>query len=530
MVSLLAEIVGGLGLFFVGMWLVSENLKSLSTRRVREKIASYWLTNRYTAFAYGVLAGGVTQSTVALTFITIGILRANLTTTERAFPFVVGSNIGVASLVLFVSFSIDAAALYSLGLASLLMLNGRVARYRSMGAVLFGVALVFIGLGMIKGSAGSLSAEPWFGEMLSLLGSSLWISFILACILTFVVQSSVAVMVFAISMAAAGLFVPESVIMTIYGAGLGSSLTTLALSVRLKGVSRRLAMFQAMFNVISCLVFVPMLYIEIWTGIPLMKALVTSVPMESGAQLALLALLTDVFTGIVLMVAMPPVVAFFTRRWPEAQEDSVSQAAYIHSRGHDDVVTALELADLEQQRVISIFPAYLDSVRRGTANDSLRNSVKQLLGEVSDFLDLVRTRHPGHEIENISSMLTRQRLLVWLEQELVDLCVGLDRLPNDAATGRLRDSLLEGIDTVVQSIVEGLISKEPDDWAIIIQLTGDRSDLLRRIRSRYISAETYLGEAAQADILSVTNTATEIFFLLSRLTEEIHPLQVSRVS
>lgn len=527
MVSLLGEIIGGLGLFLVGMWLVSESIKSLSTRRIRERIASFWLTNRFTAFSYGLLAGSVTQSTVALTFITIGILRANLTTTERAFPFVVGSNIGVASLVFFVSFSIDVAALYALGVASLIMLSNRAIRYRSFGTVLFGVALVFVGLGMIRGATGSLSAEPWFEEFLPLLGSSLWVAFILACMLTFVVQSSVVIMVFAISMTAAGLFAQEQVMMIIYGAGLGSSLTTLVLSVRLTGVSRRLAMFQVMFNVVSCLAFVPMLYIELWTGIPLMKALISSVPLFPGGQLALLAFLTDAFTGIALMIAMPLVVAFYTRRWQTTEEDSVSQVVYIHSRGHDDAATALELASREQLRVIPIFSWYLDSVRHGTVNDSLRNSVKQLLEEIDDFLDLVITQHPGHETEEVNSMLTRQRLVVWLEEGFWDLCEGLNRLPDDVSTGRLRHSLLEGIDAVVQSIVHGLTSNEPGDWEIIIQLTGDRSELLGRIRNRYVSHETSMREATQADILAVTNTATEIFFLLSLLTREIHPYQVS---
>lgn len=523
MASLLGEVIGGLGLFFVGMWLVSENLKSLSTRHIREKIAAYWLNNRFAAFTYGLLAGGVTQSTVALTFITIGLLRANLTTSERAFPFVVGSNIGVASLVFFVSLNIEVAALYSLGVASLIMLSDRVVKYRSVGTVLFGVALVFIGLGMIKGSAGSLTTEPWFESFLQLLGNSLWISFVLACILTFVVQSSVAVMVFSISMAVTGLFMPESVMMSIYGAGLGSSLRTLILSARFSGVSRRLAMFQAMFNVVSCLVFVPMLYIEIWTGIPLMKAAISSVPLETGGQLALLAFVTDVFTGVTLMVAMPLVVAFYTRRWPATEEDSASQLAFIHSRAHDDVVTALELADLEQRRVLAFFSSYLDAVRRGLDGDSLRSPVKALLGEIDDFLDTVRKKHPGHGMEGISSMLTRQRLIVWLEEEFGDLCDGLDRLPNDAATSSLRDSLIEGIDVFVQTIMEGMTSNDPDDWRVITQLTGDRSQMLRDIRARYISAETSLSEAAQADILAVTNTATEIFFLLSRLTREMHP-------
>lgn len=524
---LVGEIVGGLGLFFVGMWLVSENLKSLSTRRIRERVASNWLNSRFTAFIYGLLAGGVTQSTVALTFITVGILRANLTTTDRAFPFVIGSNIGVASLVFWVSFSIEIAARYALGVASLVMLSDRAARYRSIATVLFGVALVFIGLAMLKASTGSLSTEPWFEELLQLLGGSLWISFFLACILAFIIQSSVAVMVFGISMAAVGLFTLEQVMMIIYGGALGSSLTTLVLSARMSGVSRRLAMFQTMFNVVSCLIFVPMLYIEIWTGAPLMKALISSVPLETGGQLALLALLTDAFTGIVLIAAMPLVVDFYSRRWPATEEDDISQVAYIHSRGHADVTTALELAALEQRRVITVFSSYLDSVRQGTVNESLRNSVRHLLGEIDDFLDLVRTRHPGHEIEGVSSMLTRQRLIVWLEEEFGEFCEGLNRLPDDKATDRLRYALLEGIDTVVQSLVEGLTSNESEDWKIAVQLTGDRSELLRRIRSRHISDETSLSEASQADVLTVTNTAAEIFFLLSRLTLEMRPMRAS---
>ncbi len=525
MFALLGEVAGGLGLFFVGMWLVSENLKSLSNRRIREKIASYWLTTRVAAFGYGVLAGVVTQSTVALTFIVIGILRANLITTERAFPFIVGANIGVASLVFFVSFSIEVAALYSLGVASLVMLSDRAIRYRSVGTVLFGVALVFVGLGMIKGSAGGLSAEPWFEESVSLLGDPLWISFFLACVLAFVIQSSVAVMVFAISMAAAGLVPPEPVIMIIYGANLGSSCTTLILSANMSGVSRRLAMFQFMFNIVSCVVFVPMLYIEIWTGLPLMKALVSSVPLEIAGQLALLAVLTDVLTGIALMAVMPLAVSLFSRRWPATQEDDMSQLAYIHSRSHADVSTALELAAMEQRRVIAAFSSYLDSVRQGTGSASLRDSVRHLLREIGDFLDLVRTRHPDHEIEGVNSMLTRHRLMVWLEEEFGDLCEILERLPDDEDAGRLRDGLLEGIDAVVQSIVEGLTSKEQEDWAMVVHITSDRSELMRRIRGRYISNETSVSDTVRADFLTATNTAAEIFFLLSRLTQEMDPVR-----
>ena len=54
-----------------------------------------------------------------------------------------------------------------------------------------------------------------------------------------------------------------------------------------------------------------------------------------------------------------------------------------------------------------------------------------------------------------------------------------------------------------------------------MQLTGDRSELLRRIRDDYITTNAPVSDSIQAGILDVTNTAGEIFFLFSRLTQEM---------
>ena len=59
-------IVGGFGLFILGMWLLTENLRSLASRRLR-RAASRWTANRFSALLWGCLAGGITQSMSALT-------------------------------------------------------------------------------------------------------------------------------------------------------------------------------------------------------------------------------------------------------------------------------------------------------------------------------------------------------------------------------------------------------------------------------------------------------------------------------
>ena len=81
--------------------------------------------------------------------------------------------------------------------------------------------------------------------------------------------------------------------------------------------------------------------------------------------------------------------------------------------------------------------------------------------------------------------------------------------------------MVEGIDTVTLVIIDGLISRKPGDWSIAMQLVGDRSELLHRIRSDYTSLDTPMSDAIQANIIKATNTAGEIFFLFSRLTQEM---------
>ena len=87
MIEALGGLLGGLGMFFVGMWLLSESLKRLATRRLRV-IAANWVPNRYAALGWGALAGGIIQSMTAMTFIAVSLLRANLVTPERTLTFV----------------------------------------------------------------------------------------------------------------------------------------------------------------------------------------------------------------------------------------------------------------------------------------------------------------------------------------------------------------------------------------------------------------------------------------------------------
>ena len=153
--------------------------------------------------------------------------------------------------------------------------------------------------------------------------------------------------------------------------------------------------------------------------------------------------------------------------------------------------------------------------------DTLGNSVRPLMAEIDDFLTEARLRYPIHEIEAVNSILVQQRLIVWLEEQFAELCTELNQLPRGEAAGQLRNVLIEGIDAVVLVMADGLANPDPELRLTANQITGDRSELFRRVRNDYILRVTSSGDAVQASILKATNTAGEIFCLFSRLAQNM---------
>ena len=95
MIEVLGGILGGVGLLFFGMWLLSENLKTVVGPRLR-MLASRLADNRFAAFGWGTLAGAITQSSPAVTFITISMLRSGLISAKQGYPIALGAQMGVA--------------------------------------------------------------------------------------------------------------------------------------------------------------------------------------------------------------------------------------------------------------------------------------------------------------------------------------------------------------------------------------------------------------------------------------------------
>ena len=513
--------VGGLGLFIVGMWLLTENLKTLASRRLR-RAASRWTANRFSALAWGALAGGVTQSMTAFTFIVVSILRSGMITVRGALALVIGGCVGVTFLVLIVTFDVKLVSLYVLGIAGAVTVSERVSRFRPLAASCLGAAMIILGLVLLKDAAAPLADQPWFAKMVTDTGGSLVLAFLVAIALTAVVQSSGAVSIFGISVATIGVISVDQAIMIIYGSYIGSSVILYLLSASLTGRSRQIAMYMVLVNVVICGILVPLFYLELHFGIPLMKALVLAINLDLDQQLALVYVFASVFPLPIMLAGLSTSAAILDRLWPISHADELSQPRFIHDHASVDVETSLMLVGLEQKRALTNLPQYFDMVRQGRNVTPIRDASRRLLSEIDEFLEDLHSHHPAQAIEHRNDMMNRQKLLVWTEDALGVLCGALREIGDRSALERFRTSMCEGVDSVLLALIDAIEADDDMSWDIARQLIGDRGAIMRRFRLQYLDLDPPLARPEQINVLLITNAVEEVFFLLSKLESEFN--------
>jgi len=184
-------ILGGLGLFLLGIHHLTEGLKGLagdSLRRALQRLAS----GRFSAVASGAVFTALIQSSTAAVMTVIGFVGAGLVTFSQAIGIIMGATLGTTStpwLVAIFGFrvSIAAAAKPILGIGAFLWMIAK-GRTRSLGAILAGFGLIFIGIEYLQAGMQGIS---WNFEGFTGPGSQ-WILAGIGIVMTIVMQSSTA--------------------------------------------------------------------------------------------------------------------------------------------------------------------------------------------------------------------------------------------------------------------------------------------------------------------------------------------------
>ena len=116
-------ILGGFGLFLIGINFMGDGLKAVAGDKLRDYIDKY-TTNPFSAFLIGIAITIVMQSSSASTAITIGLVRAGLMNLEQAAGIVMGANIGTTVTSLLISLDINKFVLYFVFVGAMIICFG----------------------------------------------------------------------------------------------------------------------------------------------------------------------------------------------------------------------------------------------------------------------------------------------------------------------------------------------------------------------------------------------------------------------
>ncbi len=226
MFAMLSNILGGIGLFLLGMTLMTDGLKSFAGDSLRKALLSF--TRRpITAFFSGIAVTALIQSSSATTLMTIGFVSAGILPFAQSVGVLMGSALGTTSTgwiisVLGLSVSISSYALFFIaaGSATRLFVRGK-GHY--LGTALAGFGLIFLGIGLLQTGMTELTSEVDLSILPSGTFGARLLVLLIGIVLTVMMQSCSAVMATNLMALSAGALNFEQAAALAIGAAIGTT-------------------------------------------------------------------------------------------------------------------------------------------------------------------------------------------------------------------------------------------------------------------------------------------------------------------
>jgi phosphate:Na+ symporter len=255
MLNVIIQTLGGLGLFILGMKMMTEGLQMTAGDRIK-KILSAVSSNRVIGCATGAGVTAVVQSSSATTVMLISFVAAGMMTLQQAVGVILGANIGTTVTAQMIAFNLTKAALPAIATGVVLKFFSKQRKYRYIGDVILGFGLLFFGMTVMKQGLGPIKHDPAFVEFFTkfdgtTIGSRL-LCVATGAILTIMVQSSSATVGLTMTLATQGLLTFPAAAALVLGENIGTTITAELATIGSQNINaHRAARAHTMFNVIG---------------------------------------------------------------------------------------------------------------------------------------------------------------------------------------------------------------------------------------------------------------------------------------
>ncbi|MEP4889554.1 MAG: Na/Pi symporter [Aliiglaciecola sp.] len=422
---LIAEILGGIGLFLLGMIVMTDGLKSLAGNLIRFRLMEY-TRSPYSGALCGAISTAILQSSSAVTVATVGFVRAGLMTFSHSLGVIFGANIGTTItgwLVLLFGFKLKLGVIaFPLIFAGALLRLFAKANIAALGLTIAGFGLIFVGITELQESMSTLReffafeglSVSTFSQKLTVLG--------FAILFTLVTQSSSAGVAAALTALYSDLINFEVAATLVIGMDIGTTVTALMATTGASIAAKRTGYSHVIYNLftgVSALIFVTP-FVMAWEYI-------TTQSIVENAEVALITF-HSAFNLLGIIIVLP-----FSKLFAKVIEKLIRSSHETNSEQLDESLLnqpsiALDLAlDSLKKQMMALLQATVGVLR----TDPLAMTTK--LVELQTDIDISREFIDKIPIEK-NDHQERQRLLNLIHtldhmQRLHERC---EELPNQS--------------------------------------------------------------------------------------------------
>lgn len=401
-------ILGGLGIFLLGLTSLGEGLKKIAGQKLKILIDRFTSTP-LKGVVVGAFATVLMQSSSATTAMTIGLVKAGLMSLAQAIGIIMGANIGTTVTAFIIGLNISAIAPFVLLIGSTMFLFSRRQSSKHIGEAVFGFGAIFFGLYLMEFSLKPMARLPEFIGFVESLESKPLLGLVIGTIGTASIQSSSAFIGILQGLVSSSEdFHLLAALPILFGSNIGTTITAILASFGHSTSAKRASLVHVIFNLFGAFLFMIFL-------VPYARGLefiFDAVNLDPKMQIAMAHIIFNVTTTLLLIPFVVLLSKIATKLVPETGKE-YNVEIDLHELERDVVELAPSAAlEIAKKQIIVMGNLAISAVA------SVRNFV--LTGEIADHDHVLSCESStDHIYEKLSDFLNSMRRSVLEERDVL---------------------------------------------------------------------------------------------------------------
>jgi phosphate:Na+ symporter len=534
--DILVPVIGGLGIFMLGLEFMSNGIQALAVNRMRSLLAKVAGTP-VTGLMAGTFITGIIQSSTAMTVMVVGLVNAGVMGLRPAISVIMGANIGTTLGNGLIALPLGPLGLLLGGFFALIYVFAKSDKTKNIALACMGFALIFYGLNLMTGGLRPLRGMPEVMSVITNLKANSFLGLayciLIAAFITALIHSSSATIGIVMGLGAAGVLDWQTAVAFSLGADLGTTITSWMASWNLSKNAKRAAYAHITFNILGVLVMFPLFFLSMqllvwgmgWFGGDPGVAVVVDGKETFPLVPVAVGLYSTAF-NIFNTALMFPFIGVFDRvlsRVGHSDKDDVedySQPRYLDPTLSKELNVGVPAVQRETDRYLEGAGKFMAMARGadGAPDDAEEHyaAIDVLSREIRSYTAaMFKPDMPHPQADLLASLIEEEDWTASLGETLYQIARRVQRQPFSAVGQPLVNETIDGVAEAMRAIV-------PDEKGVTLPgLDIDKQDAaILALRDRCLRLGAELPWAERGAILTLLGSAERAYYLINRIVDE----------